>query len=59
MPCFYCIAYVNFCADWDGLHDQLRDISWQDILNLSATAAASELCELFRVGIDVYIPHFK
>ena len=23
---FHCIAYDYSCADWDGLHDHLRDI---------------------------------
>ena len=31
----------------------------QDIFKLSASAAASEFCELVLVGIDVYIPHRK
>ena len=29
------------------------------IFKLSASAAASEFCEWFQVGIDVYIPHHK
>ena len=49
------------CADWDGLRDHLRDVPWQDIFKLraSAAAAASEFCEWVQVGIDVYIPHCK
>ena len=46
-------------ADWDGLHNHLRDLLWLDIFKLSASAAASEFCECFQVGIDVYIPHRK
>ena len=28
---FHCIAYYNSHADWDGLHDHLRDVPWEDI----------------------------
>ena len=28
---FHCIAYDYFCADWDGLHDHLKDVLWEDI----------------------------
>ena len=37
----------------------MRDIPWEDIFKLSASAAASEFCEWVQVGIDVYIPHRK
>ena len=37
----------------------MRDVPWEDILKLGASAAASELCEWVQVGIDVYIPHRK
>ena len=56
---FYCITYHYSCADWDGLHDHLRDVLWEDIFKLSASATASEFCEWVQVGIDVYIPHSK
>ena len=46
-------------ADWDGLRDHLRDVPWEDIFKLSASAAASEFCEWVQFGIDVYIPHRK
>ena len=42
---FYCTAYDYSRADWDGLHDHLRDVPWEDIFKLSASAAASEFCE--------------
>ena len=54
---FHHIAYDYCCADWDGLRDHLRDVQWEDIFKLSASAAASEFCELVEVGTDVYIPH--
>ena len=54
---FHRIAYDYSHADWDGLHDHLRDVLWEDIFTLSASAPASEFCEWVQVGIDVYIPH--
>ena len=54
---FHFLAYHYSSADWDGLRDHLRDIPWEDIFKLSASAAARELCEWVQVGIDVYIPH--
>ena len=39
---FHRIAYDYSHADWDGLRDHLRDVSWEDIFKLSASAAASE-----------------
>ena len=56
---FHRIAYDYSCADWDGLRDNLRDVPWEDIFKLDASAAASEFCEWIQVGIDVYIPHRK
>ena len=56
---FHCIAQDYSCADWDGLRDHLRDVPWEDIFKLSASAAASEFCEWVQVGIYVYIPHRK
>ena len=54
---FHRIAYDYSRADWDGLRDHLRDVPWEDIFKLGASAAASEFCEWVQVGIDVYIPH--
>ena len=56
---FHNIAYDYSCADWDGLCDHLRDVPWEDIFKLRASAAASEFCEWVQVKIDVYIPHRK
>ena len=56
---FHCVAYDYSRADWDGPCDHLRDVQWEDIFKLSASAAASEFCEWVQVGIDVYIPHRK
>ena len=42
---FHRIAYDYSRADWDGLHDHLRDVSWEDIFKLSASVSVSEFCE--------------
>ena len=54
---FHRIAYDYSRADWDGLRDHLRDVPWEDIFKLGASAVFSEFC--VQVGIDVYIPHRK
>ena len=46
---FHCIAYDYSCADWDGLLDHLRDVPWDDIFKLGASASASEFCEWVQV----------
>ena len=53
------MAYDYSRADWDGLHDHLRDVPWENIFRLGASTVASEFCECVQVGIDVYIPHRK
>ena len=54
---FHGIAYDYSRADWDHLHDHLRDVPWEDIFEdifkLRTSAAASEFCEWVQVGIDV------
>ena len=50
---FHHMAYDYSRADWDGLHYHLRDVQWEDIFKLSASAAASEFCEWVQVRIDV------
>ena len=54
---FHHIASDYSRADCDGLRDHLRDISWEDIFKLKASAAASEFYGWFQVEIDVYIPY--
>ena len=56
---YHCIPYDYSCADWHDLRDNLRDVPWEYIFKLSASAAASEICEWVQVGIDEYIPHRK
>ena len=54
---FHCMVYDYSRADWDGLCDHLREVPWEDIFKLSASAAGGEFCEWVQVGLDVYIPH--
>ena len=56
---FHHIAYDYSCADWDGLHDHLRDVPWEDIFKLSASTTASGFCEWVQVGTEVYIPQYN
>ena len=56
---FHCITYDYSCADLDGFCDHLRDVLWENIFKLGASAAASEFCKWVQVGIDVCIPHRK
>ena len=56
---FHCIAYDYSRVEWNGLRNHLRDVQWDDIFKLKASAAVSEFCEWAQVGIDVYIPHCK
>ena len=37
----------------------VRDVPWEDIFKLGASAAASEFCEWIQVGIDIYMQHRK
>ena len=52
---FHCITYDRSCANWDGLHDHLRDVSLENIFKLSASAATSEFCDWVQTGIYVYL----
>ena len=56
MP-FHHIAYDYSRTNWDGLRDHLRDVPWEDIFKLGASAADSEFCGWVKVGIDAYIPY--
>ena len=48
-----------FWADWESLCDHLRDVPWENIFKLNASATASEFWEWIQIGIDVDIPHCK
>ena len=52
---FHRMAY-DYSADLNGRCDNLRDVPWEDIFKLGASAAVSEFRELVQVGFDVYIP---
>ena len=52
---FHRIAYDYSHADWSSLQVHLRDVPWENIFKLGASAAASEFCGWVQVGIDVYI----
>ena len=56
---FHRVVYDYSRVDWDGLHDHLRGVPWEDIFKLSASAATSEFCEWIQVGSDAYIPRRK
>ena len=56
---FHPIAYDYSRVDWDGLHDHLRDVTWENIFKLSASSAASAFWEWVQVETDVYITHCK
>ena len=56
---FHCIAYDYSRAEWDSLRDPLRDVPWEDLFNLSASAAIVKFASGFRLEYDVYIPHHK
>ena len=54
---FHRIAYDDYSrADWDGFHDHLKDVLWEDVFKLGASAAAREFCECIQVEIDLYYP---
>ena len=42
---FHHIAYDYSRADWNGLRDHLREVSWEYIFKHGASAAATEFCE--------------
>ena len=53
---FHCIAYS--CTDWDSLHDHLRDLTWEDIFKLGASAATSKFwfrLELLYISLMISI----
>ena len=56
---FHSVAFDYSRAGWEALCDHFRYVPWEVIFKLSASAAASEVCEWVLFGIDVYIPHRK
>ena len=56
---FHRIDYDYSRADWESFRDHLRYVTWKNIFQIGASAAASEFREWFQVRTDVYIPHLK
>ena len=54
---FHLIAYDYSCADWDGLHDYLRDVPWEDILVLLLLAV--NFVSGFRLELMFIFPSYK
>ena len=48
---FHRVAYDYSRADWDSFCDHLRDVPWEDIFKLHASAAARKFCECVQVRI--------
>ena len=48
---FHYITYDYCRADWDGLQDHLKDVSWEDIFKLSGSAATSNFVSGFRLEL--------
>ena len=46
---FHRITYYYYRADWDGLRHHLRDVPWEDIFKLGASAPAIGFCEWVQV----------
>ena len=51
------MAYDYSCANWDRLCDHLKDIFWEGIFKLSASATSKEFCRGFQIGINLYVPY--
>ena len=48
----FCLTAYNYSrADWNCLHDHLRDVPWQDVFKLSASAAATDFLIGFRLEL--------
>ena len=53
------MTYDYSRTDCNGLCNHLKDVPWEDVFKLGASAAASKFSEWVQIGIDVYIPHRK
>ena len=53
---FHRVVYYFSRADWDNLHNHLRDNLRENIFKLSASVAASEFSERIQIAINLYIP---
>ena len=50
---------MTSCADWFDHRDNLRDVQWEDIFEVGASAASREFCDKVEGQINVYIPKHK
>ena len=55
---FHHIAYDYSCADWDGLHDHLKNLLWEDIFKLSLLLVPVNFLSWFRLEL-MYISVIK
>ena len=51
----FCIACDYYCAGWDALCDHLRDVPWENILKLSASAAATTKVKIFKKNSSFHV----
>ena len=49
-------AFDYSCAEWSDCSYQLRYVPCEDIINLAVFTTASQFCEWFQDGTDVYNP---
>ena len=55
----FIVQLLTISADWDGLRDHLRGISWKGISEPGASVVAAAFHERIHVEIYVHIPHRK
>ena len=55
---FHHIAYDYSCADWDGLHNHLKNLLWEDIFKLSLLLVPVNFLSWFRLEL-MYISVIK
>ena len=48
---FHRVAYDYSRADWDGLHDHLRDAPWEDIFNSVLLLLLVNFVSVFRLEL--------
>ena len=56
---FHWTAFGYSYTDWKGLPEDIKDVLWEDIFKLGASAAVFKFCYWIKVGIDVYVSHCK
>ena len=51
---FHCTAYDQSRSNWEGFRNHLRDVPWENILKVGASAAVTEFLGV-RLGWMMYI----